>query len=245
MQEKEVLVFNGIAFTRYPKHKRPEMRKYFQPHWRKRKQGIQSLHQEVYKFYHGPIPPGHDIHHKDHNPLNNSPDNLEAMPDGEHTRHHNALREGKPRVCQQCGIPFLDKGMRPAKYCSDLCRSRALEPLRRLETRQCAQCGASYETKPSSPQRYCGDVCKALARATPRICEWCKGEWLSKTLNPSVRFCSKKCHDAYIHANKIGYETRACVVCGQLFDVYKSSPIKTCSRACGRKLLPWAKERAG
>ena len=36
-------------------------------------------HQLVYKFYHGEIPSGHVIHHKDLNPHNNEPSNLELM----------------------------------------------------------------------------------------------------------------------------------------------------------------------
>lgn len=38
------------------------------------------------------IPKGYVVHHIDHNPLNNSPDNLELMTMADHTRLHCALR---------------------------------------------------------------------------------------------------------------------------------------------------------
>lgn len=63
----------------------------------------------VWEQAHGPIPEGHDIHHKDHDPTNNSLDNLECKPRGEHNAYHQRLREDhriidgvEHRRCQRC-----------------------------------------------------------------------------------------------------------------------------------------------
>ena len=45
-------------------------------------------HREVWARANGPIPPGHVIHHKDGDSLNNQPENLGLMLSSEHTRHH-------------------------------------------------------------------------------------------------------------------------------------------------------------
>lgn len=45
-------------------------------------------HRFVYETFNGPIPKGHHVHHKDHDPSNNDPDNLVLMTAAEHIKHH-------------------------------------------------------------------------------------------------------------------------------------------------------------
>jgi hypothetical protein len=45
-------------------------------------------HRAIYEQHFGSIPPGHEVHHKDENKLNNDPGNLEILPVGEHKRLH-------------------------------------------------------------------------------------------------------------------------------------------------------------
>ena len=53
------------------------------------KSGRQHIvHREVYKKHHGNIPKGHEIHHKNHNKLDNRPSNLVAMSKEAHRLHH-------------------------------------------------------------------------------------------------------------------------------------------------------------
>jgi len=46
------------------------------------------LHRNVWKDHNGPIPDGHDIHHKDENKLNNNIGNLEILTTKEHGEIH-------------------------------------------------------------------------------------------------------------------------------------------------------------
>lgn len=52
------------------------------------------IHQIVYAWYHGEIPYGHTVHHRDLNRSNNSLDNLLACTPEEHKRIHYELRSG-------------------------------------------------------------------------------------------------------------------------------------------------------
>lgn len=74
------------------------------------------LHREVWRTRRGAIPEGHDIHHIDGDPSNNSLSNLECLPKAEHTRryspHNNqhtkgmARRSFKSKKCRVCGKAF-------------------------------------------------------------------------------------------------------------------------------------------
>src|SRR5262245_49306002 len=61
--------FNGVSYYLCGR--------YFQ------KRGMR-LHRMVWMYNFGRIPTGYDIHHKDHNPGNNDPDNLECLSKRQH-----------------------------------------------------------------------------------------------------------------------------------------------------------------
>lgn len=46
------------------------------------------LYYFVWELFVGPIPKGYVVHHKDHNKLNDSVDNLELLTEFEHKSHH-------------------------------------------------------------------------------------------------------------------------------------------------------------
>ena len=48
---------------------------------------------QAYRKYYGKIPKGCDIHHRDRNKLNNSPDNLIALTRSEHLQEHSRKNE--------------------------------------------------------------------------------------------------------------------------------------------------------
>ena len=58
------------------------------------------LHRRAYEDAHGPIPPGWDVHHVDHDKVNNDPANLIALSKDDHTRLHAAeeVMPGSPTV---------------------------------------------------------------------------------------------------------------------------------------------------
>ena len=80
-----------------------------------REPGSRKLHQQlesrwVWEQANGPVPPGHEIHHRDEDQGNNDPGNLECVPFGWHDDHHQRKREDhrtvdgvEERRCQRCG----------------------------------------------------------------------------------------------------------------------------------------------
>ena len=103
------------------------------------------LHVAIWTNANGPAPDGHVIHHRDHNRDNNSIDNLQALADRDHRRHHLkdnkrwasaqtseaakaratqqwADREPTEHRCEHCGSSFWSTGMR-AKFCHANCRA--------------------------------------------------------------------------------------------------------------------------
>lgn len=84
---EEVVVY-GITFRRYPDAEAKTHRDYYKPGGYDVERGVDALHREIYKREVGPIPKGWDVHHKDHNPGNNSLSNLECLPKRSHLSHH-------------------------------------------------------------------------------------------------------------------------------------------------------------
>tara|TARA_R110000868_G_scaffold131255_2_gene341197 strand:+ start:39 stop:461 length:423 start_codon:yes stop_codon:yes gene_type:complete len=54
------------------------------------------LHRLIWADINGPIPDGYDIHHRDHNKLNNDPANLQLLSKSDHAALHAALEEVVP-----------------------------------------------------------------------------------------------------------------------------------------------------
>jgi|ERR1700734_935606 len=50
------------------------------------------LHRDVWESIHGPIPPDHDVHHKNEDVSDNRIENLEMMRKADHARHHARLK---------------------------------------------------------------------------------------------------------------------------------------------------------
>lgn len=58
---------------------------------------LKYQHRLVWEAAHGrPVPPGHVVHHRDRNKLNNDPANLEDRPRSDHSREH-ALDQARQR----------------------------------------------------------------------------------------------------------------------------------------------------
>ena len=80
---RETQVFLDRRYNRYPDSKRKAHRLYFA-----RAGGHHLLHRDVWIHFNGPIPVGHEIHHKDENPANNDITNLECITIKEHRARH-------------------------------------------------------------------------------------------------------------------------------------------------------------
>ena len=183
------------------------------------KRSKRYLHRQVYEDTHGAVPAGHYVHHKDHDPTNNHPDNLKAMLPGHHASHHAtgrthsdeqraAIRERMleawsetehyEATCAQCGGRFLSRSWgEPRSFCSSPCLERWRCDAFKGEQRDCDECGASY-TAVKSGQRFCSKVCNLRHQAkrppvdhTPKACAHCGAQFTPKRNN--ARFCQRSC----------------------------------------------------
>jgi hypothetical protein len=86
------VIFDGEAYTADP-----------DGYYRKTSGDRKWLHHAVWEFHHGPIPPGHDIHHADENKANNDVGNLMCLTPTEHGRIHMPLHPIPVKHCLSCG----------------------------------------------------------------------------------------------------------------------------------------------
>src|ERR1700747_2936160 len=56
------------------------------------------LHRIIYAIYHGEMPEGKEVDHKDRNPLNNLPDNLRAATRGLNNFNSNRIKPSKSGI---------------------------------------------------------------------------------------------------------------------------------------------------
>lgn len=202
----ESIVFNGITFRRYPNSLNISDQRYYRANGGLRKKGISYLHHEVWKYYHGEIPKGYHIHHKDGDTLNNSIDNLEALPGREHLSEHN--KERGPSEYFRIHFQEMQekakawhKSAEGIAWHSEHGKKIAAQQKERKIVRICLTCGEAYEA-------------------------------LEFTKNFS-KFCSKKCKAKWRRDNGMDDETRICPVCGKSFRVNRYSKTKTCGAECG------------
>lgn len=208
------IVWNGITFRRYAESEVRELRVYYSPGPADGQRGIERLHREIWKATHGPIPPGHHIHHKDHDPLNNNLDNLTCIPAGEHRKHHSSdparietsrrnIEIARPFAIEWHGSPAGIEWHR--QHGKDIWMDRG------AVTYTCEQCGAPYETRGRRGTNNTGGA-------------------------TATRFCSNNCKSAWRRASGVDNEQRTCQVCGNEFTANRYSRSRSCSRACGSSL---------
>lgn len=181
-----------------------------------------SLHRKIYRDHHGSIPKGYHVHHVDGDRANNDIANLEALPAGQHIRHH---RLGKPHPnpklwraimakgreamrnrpwveykCAQCGAGFVSQHCRPRKFCGVACLEKYRANAFAGERRKCDECGKGYKATRNA-QRYCGKRCNARAAERrykagspkPRICVCAHCRERFRSSRTNARFCGRSC----------------------------------------------------
>lgn len=75
--------------------------------WKNYKHKLFKIHRLVYETFVGPIPKGYDIHHIDHNILNNSVENLQILPIHIHRKMH--YEEHLKPICKQAALASAKK----------------------------------------------------------------------------------------------------------------------------------------
>lgn len=155
------------------------------------------LHRAVYETFHGQIPKGMHVHHKDENKLNNHPSNLELMERGHHTSHHN---KGNQRPVPKSVLAAAarwhgsDSGLEwhKAHYQS------TKERLHKTLVMNCEQCGIEFSSIDNGKNRFCGRNCKAANRRASgvddvtRKCLYCGCDFRVNKYKETVN-CSKRC----------------------------------------------------
>jgi endogenous inhibitor of DNA gyrase (YacG/DUF329 family) len=170
MGRRESREFNGKLYHRYPDSPQRAHRVYFTAH-----RG--SLHRAIWEDAHGPVPEGYEVHHVDHNPLNNDLSNLAAIPQPEHRSESQAKRELHDYICAECGGAFQAYGNRRAerRFCSRKCKQD------HTNRRLAAKARAEREVPPN---------------ATPHVCDECGSPFLSKPMpDRKHRYCSRRCNN--------------------------------------------------
>lgn len=113
--------FRGMTVSwsaRYP-------RVYLPQHPAAMADGMVYIHRLIAWEQAGGIPAGHQVHHKDGDPQNFDPGNLEILLPDEHYRRHRPLAPPMNRECGQCGGPVEARTRRRKErdtvYCSPRC----------------------------------------------------------------------------------------------------------------------------
>lgn len=193
---REVVVFNGRKYGRYPEHPRKTHRLYYCAG------GNRWLHRDTWIFHNGPIPSGMDIHHIDENPLNNDISNLEMVEHGAH-RHMHLGPETVAKLRQN-----MAKAQNAAKAWHSSAEGR--EWHRRMATgrrkralfeRVCGPCGKVFFSK-TTRGLYCSDLCQGRKRVADRrdwetrACVMCGTEYRCEKHQPT-RTCTRRCSANY------------------------------------------------
>ena len=192
----EAVRYKGIVFRRYPDSERWSDSQYFTPGPKDKQNGVGRLHQEIYKAVHGPIPDGHHVHHADHNPSNNHPDNLVLLPGPEHLSHH--AKPGTPEHMEHMRSLAAEWHRSPEGRAWHAEHGRQSWQDRQPITVTCEQCGNSYETRKSGGTRFCSNNCKTKSRKQSgvddeiRLCAWC-GQQFQVDKYAKAATCSRSC----------------------------------------------------
>lgn len=208
MPEVDEVEYKGITFRRYPESDNRADRCYYRPSGDEIKDGTEALHREVWKDENDAdeIPDGHHIHHKDGDPTNNTPENLECVTPKEHAERHPELNLNPEDI---------EKGFEAAKEWHRSNEGREWHQehwentlgklFKGSKTKDCEQCGDKFEYHTSA--RFCSNACKAKWRRESgkddetRICEACQQPFTVNKYSEQ-KSCSRRCAGALVSWSK-------------------------------------------
>ena len=193
--------FNGLKFTK-------QSTGYLGAHINGK---LVLMHRYVWEFYNGEIPKGYIVHHKDKDKTNNDLDNLECLPNREHSTMH-----GKNKTPEQHrrDVETLAKA-----------REKAVEWHKSEAGRECSRRNAKRLIEQG-----------ILNPMTLYTCDNCGKQFLAPKRSAKHKFCSGACEQYFRRHNGLNNETRVCIICGKEFVTDRYGRTKTCSRSCGMKL---------
>lgn len=194
------------------------------------------IHREVWRYHHGDIPDGCEIHHIDEDKANNLIENLQCLTRNEHRQVHGSIMQNikkKTFVCEYCGKEYVAYDTGRNRFCSSRCLSRAFRKSHKTEKKICSSCGKEFIATHKN-QKYCSPQCATFAqkKREVRTCPVC-GKEFEAVVKTKTKCCSRACS---YKLRSVGKKiTRTCPVCGKEFETYVSRPYTACSQACGQK----------
>lgn len=168
--KSELKIYNNHRYRRYPNSKYRNHRSYF--YGTEPRRGY--LHRHIWEDNNGEIPDGYEIHHKDHNTLNNNIDNLECVNISEHRSNHLSQRSNtdehkKHLVKARQKASEWFKSEKGREWRSDFVKSTWSK--RKRYDKVCEHCGSSFITPFPSRAKYCNKKCQYNAWYNRTKCE--------------------------------------------------------------------------
>jgi hypothetical protein len=198
----DVVVWNGSKWRRYPDARQPNRRRYYQGYLEGR---LTSLHRAKWEKANGAIPNGHDVHHKDGNPLNNRLSNLQLLTVAEHRRleGERGSHSTPKAIVHLASIRSKAAEWHRSPAGREWHREHAEHSLRTIPYRDCVcrSCGEPFRAR-NPRAAYCSSKCyqrdnKREAKL-PAVCGWCAKSF--KAAKRTRRFCSYSCSSFARHA---------------------------------------------
>lgn len=163
---KEVIIFQGRKFNRYPDAPRTSDARYFKGRWLvDGKQVCTRLHCAIWIAANGPIPKGFHVHHKDEDYLNNTLDNFELKAAGQHLSEHYHAKSDEWKAAKTESL--LTVGQEAAKEWHKSDEGRAWHRQNAANNKEihrrtitCLQCNDRAEVFSTNPAKFCSRKCK-------------------------------------------------------------------------------------
>ncbi len=170
--------------------------------------GRKPCHRIIWEEDVGPIPEGHDIHHKDGNKFNNLLSNLECLSKADHMRLHAIEGREKRSACMKknsANVHAWLKTEKGKKFLSD--KAKKQFEMRPEKEFTCEVCSEVFKSKHTRHVKYCSDNCVMKARRLrkadmeERVCVMCSNPF---TINKYqlTKTCSFPCRNKYIGSLK-------------------------------------------
>ena len=168
-----------------------------------------TLHRYLYEKEYGEIPEGYEVHHIDHNTLNNNLSNLIALPMDKHKEIHKK--------------EMTDEQLEALRNNLDInARPKAIEWHK-------SEIGKEWHKRHYKKM-------KEKLHTTKEIECLCCGKRVIVGTSKENKFCSDKCKSKYRRKKGLDNEIRICVTCGKEFTINKYSKTQNCSKSCAAKM---------
>lgn len=187
--------------------------------------GHKPVHRIIYEEEIGPVPEGHDIHHKDGNRYNNSIENLECLTKSDHMRLHAKERRWALSVTMSVNSDRIHEWHRSEKgkeFLSKKAKKQWEE--RKFRTFTFHACNKDFQSNHNTDPKYCGDNCVQAARRESgvdneeRECRICKTKFVINKYQ-KTQVCSMACRNEWLKKkrNSRPLFDCACSDCGKSY----------------------------